>query len=37
MSRLPRMVAEVMKVAEAVKPRLEAAVRPGPRELSAAR
>ena len=28
MSRLPRMVAEVMKVAEAVKPRLNAAVRP---------
>jgi len=26
-------VAEVMKVAEAVKPRLEAAVRPDPREL----
>ena len=34
MSRLPRMVAEVMKVAEAVRPRLEAAVRPDLREFA---
>jgi hypothetical protein len=36
MSRLPRMVAEVMKVAEAVRPRLEAAVRPDATSLARA-
>jgi len=34
MSRLPRMVAEVMKVAQAVKPGLDAAVRPDLREFA---
>jgi hypothetical protein len=34
MSRLPRMVSEVMKVAETVRPRLEAAVRPVLNELA---
>jgi DNA-binding transcriptional LysR family regulator len=34
MSRLPRMVSEVISVAETVRPRLEAAVRPVLKELA---